>query len=183
MSSVNRLSCLILLLTLFGCGEMTDDLLPSGKDMRVTALANSIGPSVGQKAPDFSLLSTDGTAVSLTNALASRKGIVLYFTMWCPACDVHMTHIIGSTMPQFPLVGFYAVDYVSGSLQEAKDAELSNGFSGSGMTVLADIDRAVLSGYTATMSTAVVIDAQGVVRMNEDYKDGTRLSAVLSGLP
>jgi hypothetical protein len=33
------------------------------------------------------------------------------------------------------------------------------------------------------MGTTVVIDKAGVVRMNEDYKDGLRLQAVLAGLP
>jgi hypothetical protein len=33
------------------------------------------------------------------------------------------------------------------------------------------------------MGTTVVIDRTGTVRMNEDFKDGTRLQTVLTALP
>ena len=40
----------------------------------------------------------------------------------------------------------------------------------------------MLKGYDATMGTTVVIGSDGVIRMNEDYKDGSKLKDVLSGL-
>jgi hypothetical protein len=49
--------------------------------------------------------------------------------------------------------------------------------------VLVDTGQAVLSLYGATMGTTVVIDAGGVVRMNEDFKTGSELQAVLNALP
>jgi hypothetical protein len=49
--------------------------------------------------------------------------------------------------------------------------------------VLADTNQSVLDLYHATMGTTVVIDSTGIVRMNEDYKDGTRLRNVLEALP
>jgi hypothetical protein len=33
------------------------------------------------------------------------------------------------------------------------------------------------------MGTTVVIDSTGVIRMNEDYKNGVRLQTTLAGLP
>jgi hypothetical protein len=110
------------------------------------------------------------------------RGTVLYFTMWCPICQADMNDIRNILMPQYPNVRFFAVDYVSGSVADAQSAEATNGFTGSGLTVLADTHQYVLSLYQATMATTVVIDSSGVIRMNEGYKF-TRLQTALAGLP
>jgi len=138
---------------------------------------------VGQKAPDFALLDTSGTTVTLTSALAARKGIVLYFTMWCPICDAHMSNMRATVVPAFPDVGFYLVDYVSGTFTEAGNAAAASGYLGGAFTTLADTGQILLNSFQATMGTTVVIDSTGIVRMNEDYKDGSRLRAVLAALP
>jgi hypothetical protein len=64
-----------------------------------------------------------------------------------------------------------------------RNEEVANGYAGSGFTVLADTNQSVLGLYQATMGTTIVIDGSGLVRMNEDYKDGARLRALLTGLP
>jgi hypothetical protein len=94
-----------------------------------------------------------------------------------------MSHMRTSEIPAFPGVRFYAVDYVSGTVADARNSELTNGYDGSGFTVLADTQQTVLNLYQATMGTTVVIDRSGVVRMNEDFKDGARLHAALDALP
>lgn len=171
---------IMLLALLAGCG---DNLFPSGEDQRPAVQAGSTGAAVGQIAPAFSVPDTSGSPVTLAGALAGRKGIVLYFTMWCPICDTHMSHLRSAVAPRFPDVGFYLVDYVSGSVTNARDAASASGYLGSGFTVLADTGQALLGGYQATMGTTVVIDSGGIVRMNEDFRDGTRLLGVLAGLP
>lgn len=176
-----RLFCfLFLCLTLAGCG---DNLIPSDSDKRPAVEAGTIGPAVSQKAPDFSVSDTGGTTVTLAGALSGRKGIVLYFTMWCPICDSHMNNMRAVVAPSFPTVGFYLVDYVSGSVAGAAGAAAANGYAGGVFTTLVDLGQIMLGSYQATMGTTVVIDSSGVIRMNEDYKDGTRLQEVLSGLP
>ena len=176
MGSVNmRWLLLMLILTvLAGCGDMMDDLNPSGSDKHQT----------GQLAPDFTLSDTLGTSVTLSSVLTGTAvdGVVLYFTMWCPVCEVHMNSIQSSQIPSFPNVRFYAVDYVSGTVADARNAELSNGFAGAGFIVLADTAQAVLGSYHATMGTTVVIDKTGVIQMKEDYKSD-RLTAALAALP
>lgn len=177
---------LLLLLTLLlvpaGCDTM-DDLAPSGSDQRPPVTAGTVGPSVGQVAPDFTLPDTLGTTVTLAAALASSKAAVLYFTMWCPVCDAHMSHMRSAVIPAYPDVRFLVADYVSGSVVEARNSEVANGYAGSGFTVLVDIGNPVLHSYAATMGTTVVVDNTGVIRMNEDYKDGARLQDALSNLP
>ncbi len=178
-----KLCCLLILASLSACGNITDDWAPSGSDQRPSVPAGTTGSAVGQNAPDFSVLDTNGNTVTLASALASRRGIVLYFTMWCPTCDSHMSHMLNSTVPVFPDVGFFAVDYVSGTVAEARDAQISNGYAGTALAVLADTDHFLLQSYQGTMGTTVVIDRAGIVRMNEDYRDGSRLQAILAALP
>ncbi len=159
-----------------------DDLNPSGSDKRPVVQPGTTGPAVGQNAPDFTLSDTLGNSVTISSVFPTVQGVVIYFTMWCPICDTHMSNMRSTQIPIFPNVRFYAVDYVSGTVADARNAEISNGFDGSGFTVLADTHQTVLGLYQATMGTTVVIDRTGVVRMNEDYKDGSRLQSVLSGL-
>jgi peroxiredoxin len=164
---------------------MTDDLFPSGSDKRPEVQTGTIGPLVGQISPDFTLPDTLGTSVTLSSVITTTgvRGAVLYFTMWCPVCDSHMSRMLSDIMPVFPDVRFFAVDYVSGTVAEARNAEVSAGYAGTAFTVLADTQQTVLRLYQATMGTTVVIDRTGTVRMNEDFKDGTRLQTVLTALP
>ncbi len=178
MSSARICLILLALLWLAGCG---DNLLPSGEDRRPIVQQGSTGPNVGQLAPDFISQDTGGNSVTLASALAGRKGVVLYFTMWCPICDSHMSNM-RSIVPAFPGTGFYLVDYVSGSLADAANAASANGYSGAPFIVLADTAQQLLQSYQATMGSTVVIDSAGVIRMNEDYRDGLRLQAILGQL-
>ena len=185
MASAKQVLVLALLIFTAGCGGMTDDLFPSGSDKRPAVQPGTAGPSVGQFAPNFTLTDTLGNTVTLSTAMSATgvHGTVLYFTMWCPICDTHMSHMRSSEIPEFPAIRFYAIDYVSGSVADARNAEVSNGYAGSGFTVLADTQQGAMSRYQATMGTTVVIDTTGVIRLNEDFKDGARLHAALSGLP
>ncbi len=169
--------CLILLI-LASCGT---DLAPSGTD-RSQVQCGIPGPYVCQYAPDFTLLDTSGTSVTLSTALTSASGAVIYFTMWCPVCDADMMDMRDAIMPSYPNVAFFVVDYVSGSAAAARDAQVKYGYAGSGFVVLADTNQHVLNLYNATMGTTVVIDRNGVVKMNEEYKS-TKLQSVLAGLP
>ena len=181
MSIVKLLAVGMGLLLLAGCGDTFDDLNPSGKDRRPTVEQNVPGPHVGQNAADFTLINTLGESVNLATELSSAKGVVLYFNMWCPICDSHVSHMRTYIIPEFPDVKFLLVDYVSGSVERSRSAQLSNGYAA--LNVLVDSDETVLNQFNATMGTTVVIDSSGIVRMNEDYKDGSKLYNTLEALP
>lgn len=178
-----RFAASIVLLMLIGCGNMMDNLNPSGADKRPPVQSGTTGPSVGQTAPDFTLTDTLGNAVILSSTLPAAKAVVLYFTMWCPVCDSEMINLENAVIPKFPTVAFFVVDYVSGSVVATRNAQISNGYANAPFTVLADTNQIVLTLYQATMGTTIVIDSTGIVRMNENYKDGAKLQAILGGLP
>ncbi len=180
MYSFKWVGLLLLLVCLTACGS---NLNPSGEDKRPPVLGGSSGGSVSQKSPDFSVSDSNGATVTLASSLAGKKGAVFYFTMWCPICDSHMNNMRASITPSFPDVNFYLVDYVSGSVSGAAGAASANGYAGGVFTTLADTNNALLSFYRGTMGTTVVIDTAGIVRMNEDYRDGTNLRATLAALP
>lgn len=181
MSFASRLLMFAVLLLLAGCNSMTDDLFPSGEDKRPDVKSGTIGPQVGQIAPDFTLDDTLYTPHTLSTELGSTDAVVLYFTMWCPVCDSHSSHMRQYIVPDFPDVQFYLVDYVSGTVALSRNNQVANGYTD--FTVLV-ADEAFTKLYQATMGTTVVIDADGqIVRMNEDYLTGDKLRATLEALP
>jgi hypothetical protein len=166
------------LLVTAGCG---DNLFPSGEDKRPAVQAGSNGSAVSQKAPDFAVSDTNNATVTLASSLAGRTAAVFYFTMWCPICDIHMSSMRSDIIPLFPDVNFYLVDYVSGSVAGAAGAASANGYAGGVFTTLADVNHTLENNFQGTMGATVVVDSSGTILMNEDYRDGARLQAVLAG--
>ena len=185
MFSVRLMMRIVLLgvsLGLAACDGLTDDLLPSGDDIRQAVEAGTSGTQVGQISPDFSVFDTLGNTRGLYDELSASTGVVLYFTMWCPICETHMSHMRAEVMPDFPSVRFFLVDFVSGSIEASRAAQVSNKYED--IETLVDSDQALLSLYHASMGTTVVIDSAGnIVVMNEDYKDSVKLIETLQALP
>jgi peroxiredoxin len=179
MYFVKILLFLLLVGIVGGCG---DNLVPSGEDKRPAVQAGSTGSSVSQKAAAFSVQDANGNTVTLASALAGRRGVVLYFTMWCDVCAAHASSI-QALIPSYPGVGFYLVDYVSGSAAQSKAAEAGAGFAGSGFVTLADVNLQIYNGLLGAMGATVVIDSSGVIKMNEEYGTGANLITSLSALP
>ena len=184
-SSVLLATLLLVSLGLAGCEGITDDLLPSGEDKQPPVEEGISGPNVGQIAPDFpvEVLDTLGQPRGLYTELSEPgvTAVVLYFTMWCPICDTHMSHMRAEVIPNFSAVKFFLVDYVSGSVEVSRAAQLAYGYGD--IETLVDVDQTILDLYLATMGTTVVIDSAGnIVKMNEDYRDGVKLIKTLEAL-
>jgi peroxiredoxin len=178
-----KMHTFVLFVLLAGCGNMMDDLSPSGHSKVPAVQSGTTGPYVGQNAPDFTLSDTLGNNITLTSVYPTTKGVVLYFTMWCPICDTHLEQLRDAIIPSFPSLRYFAVDYVSGNVVNAQNTAVQNGFGGAPFTVLVDTNQGVYKSYKANMGTTVVIDAAGAIRMNEDYKDGVRLQSILASFP
>lgn len=175
-------------LALSGC-EQLDDLQPSGDDKRDTVVAGTVGNQPGQVSADFALPNTLNETVQLSDQLTGgatpADAVVLYFTMWCPICLSHSDHLLYDIVPRFAgrgSVRYYLVDYVSGSVAASRAAELANGYGGSALVTLVDSQQSVLNQFDAAMGTVVVMDATGTIHLNEDYRDGTELTAALGAI-
>ena len=176
-----RLIILVALLGLAGCEGITDDLVPSGDDKRPVVDTSINGTQVGQTVDNFFLTDTEFVDHGLYDELSRSTAVVLYFTMWCPICDAHMSHMRNYVIPDFPDVTFFLVDYLSGSIEVSRSAQEDSGFTD--IKTLVDIGQVVFELYDAAMGTTVVIDSAGnIVRMNEDYKDGDKLIKTLEAL-
>ena len=170
----------LIFIALSGCQDITDDLIPSGDDQRLAVETGSSGNQPGQVAPAFTEVDTLNLSHTLADELVLTDGVVLYFTMWCPICDSHMSHIRSKLIPDFPNVGFLVIDYVTGSVEASRSAQLANGYSD--FTVLADSEHTLYNTFDGGMGITVVIDADGTVVLNEDYKDGAKVRAALESL-
>ncbi|MBU0485422.1 MAG: peroxiredoxin family protein [Proteobacteria bacterium] len=180
---------LLLTLVIAGCGGGTeDDLFPSDKDKRSEVTVGEVGGSPGNLAPDFSVTTTDNEVFILADHLRGMaeesEATVIYFTMWCPVCAVHMDLIQFEVMARFSeqSINYLAVDYLSGSLDNTRSAQQESGFANSGFLVAADPGQVMTGIFNGTMGTTVVIDKDGVVRMNEDFRTGENLIAILDEL-
>jgi len=170
-----KLLCISIALTaLTGC---LDDLTSDSKDLRTDT---STGGENAAPAVDFIELTTESETIQLSTELMSNDAVVLYYTMWCPICDSHMSHLRSSVMDNYRNVRFLMVDYVSGTVAQSRNSQVSNGYAA--LTVLADSDQSLIEQFKATMGTTVVIDDQNKILMNEDYKNGARLIEVLETL-
>jgi len=146
-------------------------------------ISGTVGSYVGQIAPDFALSDTLNNPVVMSTELVGADAIVLYFTMWDPVSVYHMSHIRTHIIPNFPNVKFFFIDFVSGTVELSRITQEAGGYTD--LTVLVDDTQEVLNLYNANMGTTVVIEnagSHGIVRMNEDYGDGTKLTDVLNAL-
>ncbi len=160
-----------------GCSN----LLPDGTDLRSKNANNGNILSVGQIAPEFSLSDSDGNTVTLSQALAGKTGVIIYFTMWCSICTAHSDEMLNSVMPAYGNVKFFLADYVSATPAEAGTMKNFSGYGSTAFTVLSDPAQQLMNSYGATMGFTVVIDSTKKIRLNESYKR-ERIIATLGAL-
>ena len=181
MSCVKTIQKLLLLFTLgflLSACDLKDDLLPSDTDK-----SSPLGI-----ADDFTLKDIYNDDFILYDHLtigantAPADVVVLYFTMWCPICTSHTDHMYTNVIPQFANRGnvhYVLVDYVSGSFSATYAVAQANGYITPKFTILSDDNRAVMNQLRAAMGTTVVIDNDGTILMNEDYRSGETLVQIL----
>ena len=177
---------LLCLFALTGCGDLQDDLFPSSDDKRENVTPGSTGHLPGQVAADFSVKDSLNNDFVLSENLDGGTNpadlVVLYFTMWCPICLSHTDHLYSEIIPQFRgrgTVVYGLVDYVSGSVSATRSSEIANGYANSDFTTLSDVNRKLFDQFEGSMGTVVVIDSDGTILLNEDFRTGTALVDIL----
>ncbi len=170
---------MVSLLALAGCQE---DMMPSSKDQRSenqNQVGGSVGGTVGSTVEDFSYTLSTGEQNQLNTLLQTHDAVVLYFTMWCPVCTEHMQHIQVLTA-EHPNIAFVFVDYLTNSVANTRQTQLSQGWDG--FDTISDFDNALENQFDGTMAITVVIDKNSIVKLNEEFKNGARLKDVLNTL-
>ena len=177
---------LILIVTGLSACDIQDDLIPSSSDERGNVTIGSTGHLPGQIAADFTIKDSLDNHFILSEHLEGGSNpadvIVLYYTMWCPICLSHTDHMYNNVLPQFRdrgTVVYGLVDYVSGSVSATRAAELANGYAGSDFTILADENQALLNQFNGAMGIVVIIDSDGTILLNEDYRNGSAMIEIL----
>ncbi len=168
------------------CGDIGDDLNPSDDDKRTEVIPGSSGSMPGQIVGDFTISDSQGSDFRLSDHLNGGSEpadvVVLYFTMWCPICLSHSDHIYNTVIPRLEGRGrviYGLVDYVSGSVAATLATEVANGYGDDSFTTLADTNQNLLDQFNASMGTVVLIDSDGMVLLNEDYRNGSSLIEIL----
>ena len=165
---------ILLILCLFSLMGCQEDLNPDSEDIRQeepSQAINFIAPTT-----------IDSQNIELREELENYDAVVLYFTMWCPSCNAHMSHMRFNVINEYPNVRFLMVDYVSESILSAERSQMNSGYAS--MTVLFNKDNVVseLFNKNKNMAITVVIDKDSNILMNESYKNGERLKQTLTAL-
>jgi len=152
-----------------------EDLLPSNDPLENT---NTI--KQGSIVEDLSYTLSDGSQKTFSSELSMHDAVVIYFTMWCPVCDSHMSHIRNELVPEYTNVKFILLDYVSGSIAYTLDAQQANGYLD--FDVIADYNNQLEEYFNGTMATTVVIDKNFIVKFKGLFKTTSDIKATLDSL-
>ncbi|TCP26600.1 peroxiredoxin [Scopulibacillus darangshiensis] len=101
---------------------------------------------LGEKAPDFNLLSTDGGLFSFSDHQKGHKAwhlIIFFRGEWCPACNDYLEEIEKST-EKFANQHTHIVAISSDEIDRLKELVSAKSLS---FPVLSDKDRAAVRGY------------------------------------
>jgi peroxiredoxin len=155
-----------------GCQE---DLAPSNDQLESTQETRA-----GEIVNDISFTLSDGSTSQLSTQLATHDAVVLYFTMWCPVCDGHMSYFRNQVEPNYKNVKFIFVDYISGSISATLNSQQATGYTD--FPIISDFDNALEQYFSGTMATTVIIDKNFIVKLNGIFKTGNEISEILETL-
>lgn len=170
--NLKQIAVLLFVFCMTGCKE---DLMPSNAPIESTLVSRE-----GEVIDDLLFTFSDGTSSSISERLSTHDAVVLYFTMWCPICDAHMSHIRSQIQPQYNNVDFIFVDYVSGSVVETMKVQRSSGYTD--FDVIADINNELETYFNGTMATTIIIDKNFIVKLNSLFKTGNEIKDKLDTL-
>ncbi len=121
------------------------------------------GARVGDKAPDFTVTTTEGGTIKLSDLVKEGKPVVLYFfATWCSYCGEELTNL-KNIYPQYSdKVVFAAVSLDLFENQEViKKYKDKRGFAGD----FSQGNREILSDYNViSTTTKYAIDKNGIVQ-------------------
>ena len=122
-----------------------------------------VGTDIGDRAPDFTVTTSDGKTVRLNDLTKYKKPVVIYFwATWCPFCRDEFNKL-DSIYPKYKnKVKFLAVDLdTSESLQMVADYKTAHNHDW--MFAIGNDD--ILRKYhIVSTTTKYIIDANGIIQ-------------------
>lgn len=170
------------------------------RDLAAAGLASAIaGP--GDRMPDGNLLDVAGQPTSLTEALGSRPGVIVFYRgEWCPYCNIALRTYQAQLVPALadrgiPLVAI-SPQTPDRSLSTKETKELtftvlsdpgsqiagqlgiltapSDGARAAQLQLGLDLTKVNADGTTTLpMPTVIVVDASGIIRWVDVHRDYT----------
>lgn len=146
--------------------------------------SSSVRLKVGEAAPNFSLMATNGKTVSLTELKGSPVMLIFFRGAWCPFCVSHMEDIT-TVLPELEAKG---VEVVAISPDDIANLKTMAGRLNNPYTFLSDPKLVATNAYGVQKNSklphpsVVIVDAAGVVQwfyVGEDYKTRPSSSQVL----
>ena len=130
---------------------------------RLTTCAPSgtseVAPRIGYAAPDFSLATLGGAAVTLSE-LSDRWVVVTFWATWCPACIAQQPYLQAAFEEMSGGIEFVAIN-----LGESEDVVRNNTSTEITYTIALDGRQTTGSAYNVRyLPTTFLIDDEGVIR-------------------
>lgn len=130
---------------------------------------------IGQKAPDFTLETLDGTKVTLSDYFGKKVVMLEFWATWCNICVSEIPTLVRN-YEKFKDQGF---EIIAVTLQSGDDAEISKVIEENGIVYPVVIDERLkvatkIYGLAGPIPLKVIIGADGVVRYSHvgDYPPG-----------
>jgi len=133
-----------------------------GRSSQIQPVGSSVGLEIGDKAPDFSVTTSDGQILRLRDFTSQKKPVILYFwATWCPFCRAEMK-TLDSIYPMYKdRVSLVAIDLDTGeTLEQIRDYKLQNHHD----WIFTNGNVDILKNYNIrSTTTKYVIDSNGFI--------------------
>lgn len=71
----------------YGCANSANPELKAKSEKQDISQVSAIGTEIGSNPPDFTIVTTEGKAVRLSDFIKQQKPVIVYFmATWCPFC-------------------------------------------------------------------------------------------------
>ncbi|UCF31768.1 MAG: TlpA family protein disulfide reductase [bacterium] len=139
------------------------------------AQSTAMKVKIGQKAPDFTLKSLDGTEITLSDYFGKKVVMLEFWATWCNICKKEIPNLV-KNYNDFKDRGFVILGI---TLQSGEDAEIQEVVNEHGIPypILIDDKLTVATkvyGLAGPIPLKVIIGADGVVKYSHvgDYPPG-----------
>jgi len=149
----------------YGCSYKSDLELKTYSEVQQLSQINAIAIKTGEKPPDFTVVTTEGKVVRLSDFAKQKKPVIVYFmATWCPYCAQDY-QALSNVYPKYE----NNISFISISLDLSEDLiklrEYKKRYTELKNTMFAPGQYGILVNYSATKTTKkFAIDRNGALK-------------------